>query len=53
MAVTIRLSRQGAKKQPNYLVVAVDSEKEARRSLLGKTWAILPKSCKARRQTQS
>ena len=28
MAVTIRLSRQGAKKQPQYLVVAVDSAKK-------------------------
>jgi small subunit ribosomal protein S16 len=28
MAVTIRLSRQGAKKNPQYLVVAVDSAKK-------------------------
>lgn len=28
MAVTIRLSRQGAKKAPQYLVVAVDSAKK-------------------------
>ncbi len=28
MAVTIRLSRQGAKKQPQYLVIAVDSAKK-------------------------
>lgn len=28
MAVTIRLSRQGAKKHPQYLVVAVDSAKK-------------------------
>ena len=28
MAVTIRLSRQGAKKNPQYLVVAVDSTKK-------------------------
>jgi len=28
MAVTIRLSRQGAKKKPQYLVVAVDSAKK-------------------------
>ena len=28
MAVTIRLSRQGAKKQPQYLIVAVDSSKK-------------------------
>jgi small subunit ribosomal protein S16 len=28
MAVTIRLSRQGAKKNPQYLVVAVDSSKK-------------------------
>lgn len=28
MAVTIRLSRQGAKKNPQYLIVAVDSQKK-------------------------
>jgi len=28
MAVTLRLSRQGAKKNPQYLVVAVDSAKK-------------------------
>ena len=28
MAVTIRLSRQGAKKNPQYLVIAVDSAKK-------------------------
>lgn len=28
MAVTIRLSRQGAKKNPQYLIVAVDSNKK-------------------------
>ena len=28
MAVTIRLSRQGAKKHPQYLIVAVDSNKK-------------------------
>jgi small subunit ribosomal protein S16 len=28
MAVTIRLSRQGAKKQPTYLIVAVDKAKK-------------------------
>lgn len=28
MAVTIRLSRQGAKKNPQYLVIAVDSQKK-------------------------
>jgi small subunit ribosomal protein S16 len=28
MAVTIRLSRQGSKKNPQYLVVAVDSSKK-------------------------
>ena len=28
MAVTLRLSRQGAKKHPQYLVVAVDSAKK-------------------------
>ena len=28
MAVTIRLSRQGAKKKPQYLIVAVDSAKK-------------------------
>ena len=28
MAVTLRLSRQGAKKNPQYLIVAVDSTKK-------------------------
>jgi small subunit ribosomal protein S16 len=28
MAVTVRLSRQGAKKNPQYLIVAVDSNKK-------------------------
>jgi small subunit ribosomal protein S16 len=28
MAVTIRLSRQGAKKRPQYLIIAVDSAKK-------------------------
>jgi small subunit ribosomal protein S16 len=28
MAVTIRLSRQGAKKRPQYLIVAVDTAKK-------------------------
>ena len=28
MAVTIRLSRQGAKKNPQYLIIAVDSAKK-------------------------
>jgi small subunit ribosomal protein S16 len=28
MAVTIRLSRQGAKKNPQYLIVAVDSNRK-------------------------
>jgi small subunit ribosomal protein S16 len=46
MAVTIRLSRQGAKKQPTYLVVAVDSEKKRDGAYLAKLGQYFPKAVK-------
>jgi small subunit ribosomal protein S16 len=46
MAVTIRLSRQGAKKQPTYLVVAVDSEKKRDGAYLAKLGQYFPKAQK-------
>jgi small subunit ribosomal protein S16 len=46
MAVTIRLSRQGAKKQPTYLVVAVDSEKKRDGAYLSKLGQYFPKAVK-------
>jgi small subunit ribosomal protein S16 len=44
MAVQIRLSRQGAKKQPNYLVVAVDSAKKRDGEYLEKLGQYFPKA---------
>jgi small subunit ribosomal protein S16 len=44
MAVQIRLSRQGAKKQPNYLVVAVDSMKKRDGEYLEKLGQYFPKA---------
>ena len=44
MAVTIRLSRQGAKKQPQYLVVAVDSAKKRDGAFLEKLGHYYPKA---------
>jgi small subunit ribosomal protein S16 len=46
MAVTIRLSRQGAKKQPTYLVVAVDSEKKRDGAYLANLGQYFPKAVK-------
>ena len=46
MAVTIRLSRQGAKKQPNYLVVAMDSQKKRDGAYLAKLGQYFPKAVK-------
>jgi small subunit ribosomal protein S16 len=43
MAVTIRLSRQGAKKNPQYLVVAVDSAKKRDGAYLEKLGHYYPK----------
>ncbi len=44
MAVTIRLSRQGAKKQPQYLIVAVDSAKKRDGAYLAKLGHYYPKA---------
>jgi len=44
MAVQIRLSRQGAKKHPNYLVVAVDSAKKRDGEYLAKLGQYFPKA---------
>jgi small subunit ribosomal protein S16 len=44
MAVTIRLSRQGAKKNPQYLVVAVDSAKKRDGAYLEKLGHYFPKA---------
>ena len=44
MAVTIRLSRQGAKKQPQYLIVAVDSQKPRDGAYLAKLGHYYPKA---------
>ena len=48
MAVHIRLSRQGAKKQPNYLVVAVDSSKKRDGAYLEKLGQYFPKAANAK-----
>ena len=47
MAVTIRLSRQGAKKNPSYLIVAVDSTKKRDGAYLAKLGQYFPKAVKA------
>ncbi|MGK5088418.1 30S ribosomal protein S16 [Bdellovibrionota bacterium FG-2] len=44
MAVKIRLSRQGAKKNPQYLVVAVDSSKKRDGAVLEKFGHYYPKA---------
>ncbi len=44
MAVMIRLSRQGAKKNPQYLVVAVDSSKKRDGAYLEKLGHYYPKA---------
>ena len=44
MAVTIRLSRQGAKKNPQYLIVAVDSAKKRDGAYLEKLGHYYPKA---------
>lgn len=44
MAVTIRLSRQGAKKNPQYLVVAVDSAKKRDGAYLERLGHYYPKA---------
>lgn len=44
MAVTIRLSRQGAKKNPQYMVVAVDSASKRDGAYLEKLGLYFPKA---------
>jgi small subunit ribosomal protein S16 len=44
MAVTIRLSRQGAKKHPQYLIIAVDSAKKRDGAYLEKLGHYFPKA---------
>jgi small subunit ribosomal protein S16 len=48
MAVTIRLSRQGAKKNPQYLVVAVDSAKKRDGMYLANLGHYYPKAKEAK-----
>lgn len=48
MAVTIRLSRQGAKKNPQYLVVAVDSAKKRDGAYLANLGHYYPKAKEAK-----
>ena len=44
MAVTIRLSRQGAKKRPQYLIVAVDTHAKRDGAYLDRLWHYFPKA---------
>jgi small subunit ribosomal protein S16 len=48
MAVTIRLSRQGAKKKPQYLIVAVDSAKKRDGAYLENLGHYYPKAKEAK-----
>jgi small subunit ribosomal protein S16 len=48
MAVTIRLSRQGAKKKPEYIIVAVDSAKKRDGEYLEKIGYYYPKAKEAK-----
>jgi len=48
MAVTIRLSRQGAKKNPQYLVIAVDSMKKRDGAYLENLGHYYPKAKEAK-----
>lgn len=43
MAVAIRLSRQGAKKKPQYLIVAIDAQKKRDGAYLERLGRYLPK----------
>lgn len=47
MAVKIRLSRQGAKKNPQYLIVVVDSAAKRDGAFLQKLGHYFPKAAKA------
>jgi len=48
MAVRIRLSRQGAKKAPQYLIVAVDSAKKRDGAYLDRLGHYFPKAKEAK-----
>ena len=48
MAVTIRLSRQGAKKNPQYLIVAMDSMKKRDGAYLENLGHYFPKAKEAK-----
>lgn len=48
MSVTIRLSRQGAKKNPQYLIVAVDSAKKRDGAYLQNLGHYYPKAKEAK-----
>jgi small subunit ribosomal protein S16 len=48
MAVKIRLSRQGAKKRPQYLIVAVDSASKRDGAYLAKLGHYYPKAKEAK-----
>ncbi|MFZ9596068.1 MAG: 30S ribosomal protein S16 [Bdellovibrionia bacterium] len=52
MAVTIRLSRQGAKKNPQYLIVAVDSAKKRDGAYLENLGHYFPKAKEAKEKIQ-
>jgi len=52
MAVTIRLSRQGAKKHPQYLIVAVDPSKKRDGAYLDKLGHYFPKAKTAKEKIQ-
>lgn len=52
MAVTIRLSRQGAKKQPQYLIVVVDSAKKRDGAYLDKLGHYFPKAKTAKEKIE-
>lgn len=53
MAVTIRLSRQGAKKQPQYMIVAVDSAKKRDGAYLAKLGLYFPKAKTAKEKVKA
>lgn len=52
MAVIIRLSRQGAKKRPQYLIVAVDSAKKRDGAYLEKLGHYYPKAKTAKEKVE-
>lgn len=52
MSVTIRLQRQGAKKNPQYLIVAVDSAKKRDGAYLEKIGHYFPKAKEAKEKVK-